>query len=445
MVPRGILSLPAMKILILGSGGREHALADKIASGPLCSKLYVAPGNAGTSLIAANVNINPNDFEAVKKLVVSESIEMVVVGPEAPLVAGIVDFFAKDDVLRNVAIIGPSAKGAMLEGSKDFAKEFMTRHQIPTARFKSFKNEELNEALTYLETHTMPVVLKADGLAAGKGVVICETIDEAKKELNEMFSGKFGQAGATVVIEQFLKGIEFSVFVLTDGKNYVVLPEAKDYKRIGEGDTGLNTGGMGAVSPVPFVDDTLWEKVRRQIIEPSINGIREENLNYKGFLFIGLINVDDEPYVIEYNCRMGDPETEVVMPRLRTDLIRLLQSTWDGTLDEMDVDIDDRYAVTIVLASGGYPGHYEKGKVIHGLDHVDGSRVYHAGTVLENGEVLTAGGRVIAITSMASNLPRARDKSLINANAIEFEGKYFRHDIGRDLVHTHPEVTAEEL
>ncbi len=422
-----------MNILIIGSGGREHAIADKIASSPLCELLFIAPGNAGTATLGKNIAIDTNDFEAIKSLVVNENINLVMVGPELPLVAGIVDFFSEDDALKNIPIIGPSKQGAMLEGSKAFAKEFMQRHQIPTASYKSFEKNQINEALTYLDSHTIPVVLKADGLAAGKGVLICETIEEAKSEISEMLSGKFGDASATVVIEEFLSGIEFSVFVLTDGKNYILLPEAKDYKRIGEGDTGLNTGGMGAVSPVPFVDDTLWKKVTKQIIEPTVKGIRDEKISYTGFIFLGLINVNGEPYVIEYNCRLGDPETEVILPRINSDFVEILLAAWNGHLSDHQLKIDSRSAATIMLVSGGYPGDYEKGKIIKNLDHVDGSRIYHAGTSIFNGSAITAGGRVLAVTSLASNMQRAIDKSLINAERIEFEGKYFRRDIGFDL------------
>ncbi|MBK9985061.1 MAG: phosphoribosylamine--glycine ligase [Saprospiraceae bacterium] len=422
-----------MNILIIGSGGREHAIADKIASSPLCELLFIAPGNAGTATLGKNIAIDTNDFEAIKSLVVNENINLVVVGPEVPLVAGIVDFFSEDDTLKNIPIIGPSKQGAMLEGSKAFAKEFMQRHQIPTAAYKSFEKNQITEALTYLDSHSMPVVLKADGLAAGKGVLICNTIEESKSEIMEMLSGKFGDASATVVIEEFLTGIEFSVFVLTDGKNYILLPEAKDYKRIGEGDTGLNTGGMGAVSPVPFVDESLWNKVTTQIIEPTIKGITDENINYTGFIFFGLINVNGDPYVIEYNCRLGDPETEVILPRINSDFVEILLAAWNGHLSDFQLKVDSRSAATIMLVSGGYPGDYEKGKIIKNLDHVDGSRIYHAGTSIFNGSAITAGGRVLAVTSLASNMQRAIDKSLINADRIEFEGKYFRRDIGFDL------------
>jgi phosphoribosylamine--glycine ligase len=423
-----------MNILIIGGGGREHALADKIASSTQCSKLFVAPGNAGTALLGKNVPVDPNDFEAIKAFVTKEDIGMVVVGPEAPLVSGIVDFFAEDEALKNIPIIGPSKAGAQLEGSKAFAKAFMGRHNIPTATYRSFHQDQLDDALSYLGQHTMPVVLKADGLAAGKGVLICSSPDEARREIQEMLSGKFGAASATVVIEQFLSGIEFSVFVLTDGNEYVLLPEAKDYKRIGEGDTGLNTGGMGAVSPVHFADEALMAKVKSRIIEPTIKGIREEKIKYTGFVFFGLIVVKGEPYVIEYNCRLGDPETEVIIPRLQTDLVDLMLAAWNGKLSAAAVHIDTRSAVTIVLSSGGYPGDFEKGKTVHGLDHVDGSRIYHAGATIYDGHVITSGGRVMAVTSMASTLTRAIEKSLINAETIQFEGKYYRKDIGKDLL-----------
>lgn len=423
-----------MNILLLGSGGREHAMADKIASSPHCSRLFIAPGNAGTSLLGRNVNIDPNDFEKIKSFVLETETNLVVVGPEAPLVKGIVDFFAKDAQLRDIPIIGPSAQGAMLEGSKDFAKEFMLRHGIPTAAYRSFEKSELDAALRYIESHSTPIVLKADGLAAGKGVVICEDKEAAKAEVKDMLQGKFGKASEKVVIEQFLKGMEFSVFALTDGKAYALLPEAKDYKRIGEGDTGPNTGGMGAVSPVPFADERLWEKVKEQIIEPTIKGIHEEGISYKGFVFFGLIVVDGDPFVIEYNCRMGDPETEVVMPRLQTDLVELMLAVWKEKLETVKMEIDPRYAVTVMLVSGGYPGDYEKGKSIRGLEIVDGSRIYHAGTSLENHHVLTSGGRVLALTSMGSTMQKALEKSMRNAVVVEFEGKYYRKDIGHDLI-----------
>lgn len=423
-----------MNILLIGGGGREHALADKLTSSPLCSKLLIAPGNAGTALLGKNVPLAPQDHAAIRALVLQENIGMVVVGPEAPLVAGIVDFFGTDDQLQKIPIIGPAQSGALLEGSKAFAKAFMGRHGIPTASYARFGKEDLDQALDYVSNHSLPVVLKADGLAAGKGVVICSSHEEAFAELKEMLSGKFGDASATVVIEEFLPGIEFSSFVLTDGQAYVALPEAKDYKRIGEGDTGPNTGGMGAVSPVPFVDEVLREKVRTRIIEPTIRGIREENIPYKGFIFFGLIVVGGEPYVIEYNCRLGDPETEVILPRLQSDLVELLMACWQGTLSNATVQIDERSAVTIVLASGGYPGAFEKGKTIQGLDHVDGSRIYHSGTTVFGGSVITSGGRVMAVTSMGSTLARALEKSLVNAGTIQFEGKYYRKDIGKDLM-----------
>ena len=422
-----------MNILLIGGGGREHAMADKIVSSPLCKRLFIAPGNAGTASVGHNVAIEMTDFRGIKNLVIKEDIGLVIVGPEAPLVHGIVDFFGHDEVLKNIPIIGPSASGARLEGSKDFAKEFMRRHKIPTASHASFGKDQLKEAFAHIQNHSTPIVLKADGLAAGKGVVICEDKAEAKAEVKEMLAGKFGEAGSKVVIEQFLKGIEFSVFVLTDGHNYVLLPEAKDYKRVGEGDTGLNTGGMGAVSPVPFVDAGLWKKVTERIIEPTIKGIQSEKLPYKGFVFFGLINVNGDPYVIEYNCRLGDPETEVIMPRITSDFVEILQAAWNGTLNKVDIKIDPRSAVTIMLVSGGYPGDYPKGKRIEGLDLVDGSRIYHAGTEPNHNGYLTAGGRVMAVTSMGSNMNRALEKSLRNAEVIEFEGKYYRKDIGKDL------------
>lgn len=423
-----------MNILIIGSGGREHALADKLASSALCTHLYITPGNAGTGMLGTNLPSDISDFDGIRKLVLEHQIEMVVVGPEAPLVDGIVDYFGQEESLKNVKIIGPSAEGAKLEGSKEYAKAFMGRHNIPTAGYRSFKKNELNEALDYLSSHPYPVVLKADGLAAGKGVLICHSKEEAQFEIREMLSGKFGSASSTVVIEEFLSGIEFSVFALTDGERYVLLPEAKDYKRIGEGDEGLNTGGMGAVSPVPFVDQEVYDKVVRRIIDPTISGLQAEDIAYKGFVFFGLILVHGDPYVIEYNCRLGDPETEAILPRLRTDLVELFNHTWNETLDEVSVEFDPRYAVTIILASGGYPESYEKGKVITGLDRVAGSRVYHAGTAQKGEDIVTSGGRVMAITSLASSIEGGIEQSLINAGAIHFEGKYFRRDIGKDLL-----------
>lgn len=422
-----------MNILIIGNGGREHALADKVGSSPLCRNLFIAPGNAGTHILGKNTAIDPLDFASIKAFLISEKIDLVIVGPEGPLVEGIVDFFQEQEELRSVAIIGPGRQGAKLEGSKAFAKEFMQRHRIPTAGYKSFKKEELSTALEYLASHSTPVVLKADGLAAGKGVIIAQTSEDATGELNQMLSGKFGKASDTVVIEEFLDGIEFSVFVLTDGNEYVLLPEAKDYKRIGEGDTGLNTGGMGAISPVPFVDEVLWEKVKTRIIDPTINGLRDEKIKYTGFIFFGLINVNGEPYVIEYNCRLGDPETEVILPRIQGDFVELLLAAWNHTLNDQVISFDPRVAATIMLVSGGYPQTFEKGKIINGLDIVDGSRMYHAGTNLYDGKVITSGGRVLAITSLASTMQRAIDKCLVNADAIQFEGKYFRRDIGFDL------------
>lgn len=423
-----------MKILLIGNGGREHALAEKILSSSLCEQLYVANGNAGIGQIATLLNIPTDNFETVKTVILANSIDMVVVGPEIPLVAGITDFITNDPALSHVMVIGPGKTGAQLEGSKAFAKSFMQRHSIPTAAYAAFHAYEKEAAIAYVTQHTLPVVLKADGLAAGKGVLICQSRDEAIQEVEQIFTGKFGKAGDTLVIESFLDGIEFSAFVLTDGQSYVLLPEAKDYKRIGEGDTGLNTGGMGAVSPVPFVDESLWNKVIMQIIEPTINGIKAEQIAYKGFIFFGLIVVNGDPFVIEYNCRMGDPETEVVMPRLKSDLVDLFVHTAKGSLANKAVEVDERYAATIMLVSGGYPGSYENGKVIHGLDHVDGSRVYHAGTAKSGDDIVTAGGRVLAVTSMGSSLQRAVEKSLTNAEAIEFEGKYFRKDIGKDLL-----------
>ncbi len=423
-----------MNILILGSGGREHAFAHQAAKSSQCSKLYVAPGNAGTSQIAENVNMDVNDFEVIKTFVLKNKVGMVIVGPEDPLVNGIVDFFASDTDLKDVMIIGPSEKGAKLEGSKEFAKEFMEEFKIPTASYKSFTKETLIKGLQYIENNLAPYVLKADGLAAGKGVVILETADEAKAELQRMLvDEKFGAASKTVVIEQFLKGIELSVFVLTDGKNYKILPTAKDYKRIGEGDTGLNTGGMGAISPVPFADEVLMEKIEERIVKPTIAGIQKRNMNYKGFVFIGLIKVGDEPYVIEYNVRMGDPETEVVLPRIKTDLVSLLESTFKQSLNKHTIDIDSRAATTVMLVSGGYPEAYEKGKEITGIEEVENAIIFHAGTTEKNGKVVTNGGRVLAITSLDTTWQEALKKSYQNAELINFDRKYFRRDIGFDL------------
>jgi len=420
-----------MKILLLGSGGREHALAWKMQQSPLCEALWIVPGNAGTAELGTNVTLDPNDFQAVAELVQRENIDMVLVGPEEPLVRGIYDFFQTN--FPGLPVIGPSQVGAQLEGSKAFAKAFMLEMGIPTAAYREFTAETLQDGLDYILTQTPPIVLKADGLAAGKGVVILENLQEAQAELREMLSGKFGAASAKVVIEQFLSGIEFSVFALTDGKDYLILPEAKDYKRVGEGDTGLNTGGMGAVSPVPFVDAALMEKVEAQIIKPTIAGIGKRGIVYKGFVFFGLINVGGEPFVIEYNCRMGDPETEVVMPRLQNDLVALLLATHEGTLALHHIEMDSRSAATVILVSSGYPGDYEKGKTIAGLERVEGSMVFHSGTKAVEGKVVTNGGRVIAVTSYGDGFDEALVFSNRNAEVIKFEGKYYRKDIGFDL------------
>ena len=423
-----------MNVLILGSGGREHALAWKISQSSSCNKLFIAPGNAGTDLVGVNKNINVTDFDAIKYLVIDEDIEMVVVGPEDPLVNGIYDFFKNDNDLNNVSIIGPSKEGAQLEGSKKFAKEFMQRHNIPTAKYKSFDKDTLQDGCDFLETLSPPYVLKADGLAAGKGVLIIESISEAKSELKSMLlDSKFGQASSTVVIEEFLDGIELSVFVITNGDTYKILPTAKDYKRIGEGDTGLNTGGMGAVSPVPFVDRFFMEKIEQEIIKPSIEGLKKENISYKGFLFIGLIKVGSEPKVIEYNVRLGDPETEVVIPRIKSDFLNLLKGIKDGTFSEKDLNISEDVAATVMLVSGGYPQKYNKGYEITNSENCEGSIVFHAGTKNDEGIVKTNGGRVIAVTSFGKTLEDALKNSNKNAEKINFQGKNYRKDIGFDL------------
>ena len=423
-----------MNVLILGSGGREHAFAWKIAKSSSCNNLFIAPGNAGTAEVGNNVEIGVNDFESIKKFVLSEGIEMVVVGPEDPLVNGIYDFFKEDEELQNISLIGPSKEGARLEGSKEFAKEFMIRHEIPTAKYQAFTKDNLEEGYAFLESLDAPYVLKADGLAAGKGVLILDNIQEAKDELKAMVADeKFGKASSTVVIEEFLSGIELSVFVLTDGDSYKILPSAKDYKRIGEGDTGLNTGGMGAISPVPFADGFYIEKVEREIVKPTVEGLKKDGITYKGFIFIGLINVKGQPKVIEYNVRMGDPETEVVIPRIKSDLLNLLKGIDDGTFSEKDLNINEQAATTVMLVSGGYPEAYEKGKEIKGVESVEESIVFHAGTKMENEILKTNGGRVIALTSFGENIENALTKSFESAEKISFKGKYYRKDIGFDL------------
>ena len=423
-----------MNVLVLGSGGREHALSWKIAQSSLCEKLFIAPGNAGTAQLGENVNINVTDFESLKTFVIENEIEMLVVGPEDPLVKGIYDFFKNDEVLSEVCVIGPSQEGAQLEGSKEYSKQFMQRHDIPTAAYDSFTNDSLNEGYDFLETLRSPYVLKADGLAAGKGVLIIDDLEEAKRELKAMLSdAKFGDASSKVVIEEYLDGIELSVFVLTDGNNYKILPSAKDYKRIGEGDTGLNTGGMGAISPVPFADKFFIERVEDRIIKPTIKGLQEEEIEYKGFIFIGLMNVNGDPKVIEYNVRMGDPETEVVIPRIKSDLLNLFKGISNGTFGEQDFYVDEDVATTVMLVSGGYPESYEKGKVISGLEKVDNSILFHAGTRKEDDKILTNGGRVMTITSFGRNIEEALSKSFANAEKVTFDGKYYRKDIGFDL------------
>ena len=423
-----------MNVLVLGSGGREHAVSWKLSQSSQLEKLFIAPGNAGTAALGQNVDISPTDFDAVKKLVLENNISIVFVGPEAPLVEGIHDYFEADPELKNVGVVGPKKEGAILEGSKDFSKEFMKRHNIPTAKYKSFTKDNLESGYEFLESLKAPYVLKADGLAAGKGVLILDDLAEAKLELKNMTSGKFGDASATVVIEEFLDGIELSVFVITDGKSYKILPEAKDYKRIGEGDTGLNTGGMGAVSPVPFANKGFMDKIENQIIIPTVKGLRKDNIDYSGFIFFGLIMVKNDPYVIEYNCRMGDPETEVVMPRLKSDLLDLFEGLATGTLSERDVEIDPRSASTVMMVSGGYPEAYEKGKRISGLTSVNDSIVFHAGTKLEGGLPVTNGGRVLAVTSYGKSVEKALETSYSNVENIKFEKGYYRKDIGFDVV-----------
>jgi phosphoribosylamine--glycine ligase len=424
-----------MNILILGSGGREHTFAWKLQQSPKVNKLFIAPGNAGTAKCGTNIDVSVTDFESIKKIVLEKYIEMVIVGPEVPLVAGIHDYFLADDELKNVPVIGPKKDGAELEGSKDFSKKFMLKHNIPTAKYETFTKETLDKGLAFLETLQPPYVLKADGLAAGKGVVIPNTLDEAKAELTEMLANaKFGVASSKVVIEEFLKGIELSVFVLTDGKSYKILPSAKDYKRIGEGDTGLNTGGMGAISPVPFADEAFIKKVEERVVIPTIEGLKSDGIDYKGFIFIGLMNLDGDPFVIEYNVRMGDPETEVVFPLIKSDLFELFDGVAKGNLDEKSFEVEDKFGSTVVLVAGGYPESYDKGAVISGIDDVKDSLIFHAGTKLDNNNVVTNGGRIIAVTSFGDSIEEAVNKSFKSAEIISYDKKYYRKDIGNDLI-----------
>lgn len=425
-----------MKVLVLGSGGREHALSWKLAQSPKIDQLFIAPGNAGTAMVGTNLPIEVNDFENIKTFVIEKEIDMVVVGPEVPLVQGIHDFFANDSILNSVPVIGPEKKAAQLEGSKDFAKAFMKKYQIPTAEYGTFTKDIIDEGKTFLETLKPPFVLKADGLAGGKGVIILEGLEDAKTELENMLTGaRFGEASSKVVIEEFLNGIELSVFILTDGTHYKLLPEAKDYKRIGEGDTGLNTGGMGSISPVTFATPQFMEKVAKQIIQPTLEGLQKENISYKGFLFFGLIKVGDEPFVIEYNCRLGDPEAESVIPRIKSDLVNLLEGVADGNLDEKKLEIDDRYAASVMLASEGYPGKYQTGKVIKGLNNLNNCILFYAGigNDIEESVIKTSGGRVLAVTSYGINLEEALKNVYVNVKNIDYHGKYFRKDLGFDL------------
>ena len=423
-----------MNVLVLGSGGREHALSWKLAQSPKLSKLFVAPGNAGTTDIAENLNIDVNDFNGIKEAVLNNNIDLVIVGPEDPLVNGVVDFFLEDPEIQNIPVIGPQAEAAQLEGSKEYSKRFMQRNNIPTAGYESFTKENLQHGLTYLEPQTPPYVLKADGLAAGKGVVILNNLNAAKAELKAMLAdSKFGKASSKVIIEEFMSGIELSVFVITDGKDYMILPEAKDYKRIGEGDTGLNTGGMGAISPVPFADEAFMKRVEEEVVIPTINGFKKEKLPYKGFVFIGLMNENGNPRVVEYNVRMGDPETEVVIPRLKSDLLNIMQAVAEERLGELEVEFEEKTATTVIMVSGGYPESYEKGKEIFGLDKTNGSIIFHAGTKTKNGKVITNGGRVIAVTSYGQDFNEALDLSYKNTDIIDWDKKYFRSDLGFDL------------